>query len=306
MFLLVLGVIAAIVGIIIFLATRTKKKGAAVGALLIGIVLAVFFSISSCITSVPTGHTGVITTFGRVENYTLDSGLHFVLPWQSVVKMDNRVQKETVELSCFSSDIQEVSMVYTVNFQIKKSDAMTIYSTIGTDYYNTVIAPAIAESVKIVTARYNAEEIIGRRSELAAAIEEDLANKLIYYNIELVSTSIEDMDFTEAFTNAVEEKQVAQQNKLRAETEADQKVIEAEAEAEIRKTEADAAAYEIITRAEAEAEANELISNSLTRELIDYTYAEKWDGKLPTFVAGEDGMVPVIEFGDVSGTQAAN
>ena len=306
MFLLVLGVIAAIVGIIVFLATRTKKKGAAVGALLIGIVLAVFFSISSCITSVPTGHTGVVTTFGRVENYTLDSGLHFVLPWQSVVKMDNRVQKETVELSCFSSDIQEVSMVYTVNFQIKKSDAMTIYSTIGTDYYNTVIAPAIAESVKIVTARYNAEEIIGRRSELAAAIEEDLANKLIYYNIELVSTSIEDMDFTEAFTNAVEEKQVAQQNKLRAETEAEQKVIEAEAEAEIRKTEADAAAYEIITRAEAEAEANELISNSLTQELIDYTYAEKWDGKLPTFVAGEDGMVPVIEFGDVSGTQAAN
>lgn len=306
MFLLVLGIIAAIVGIIVFLATRTKKKGAAVGALLIGIVLAVFFSISSCITSVPTGHTGVVTTFGRVENYTLDSGLHFVLPWQSVVKMDNRVQKETVELSCFSSDIQEVSMVYTVNFQIKKSDAMTIYSTIGTDYYNTVIAPAIAESVKIVTARYNAEEIIGRRSELAAAIEEDLANKLIYYNIELVSTSIEDMDFTEAFTNAVEEKQVAQQNKLRAETEAEQKVIEAEAEAEIRKTEADAAAYEIITRAEAEAEANELISNSLTQELIDYTYAEKWDGKLPTFVAGEDGMVPVIEFGDVSGTQAAN
>ena len=306
MFLLVLGVIAAIVGIIIFLATRTKKKGAAVGALLIGIVLAVFFSISSCITSVPTGHTGVITTFGRVENYTLDSGLHFVLPWQSVVKMDNRVQKETVELSCFSSDIQEVTMVYTVNFQIKKSDAMTIYSTIGTDYYNTVIAPAIAESVKIVTARYNAEEIIGRRSELAAAIEEDLANKLIYYNIELVSTSIEDMDFTDAFTNAVEEKQVAEQNKLRAETEAEQKVIEAEAAAEIRKTEADAAAYEIVTRAEAEAEANRLISDSLTNELIDYTYAEKWDGKLPTFVAGENGMTPVFDFGSVSETQAAN
>lgn len=306
MFLLILGIIAAVVGVIIFISTRTKKKPVAVGALIIGFLLAVMLISTSCISSVPTGHTGVVTTFGRVENYTLDSGLHFVLPWQNVVKMDNRVQKETVELSCFSSDIQEVSMVYTVNFQIKKSDAMTIYSTIGTDYYNTVIAPAIAESVKIVTARYNAEEIIGRRSELAAAIEDDLAAKLIYYNIELVSTSIEDMDFTDAFTNAVEEKQVAQQNKLRAETEAEQKVIEAEAEAEIRKTEADAEAYEIITRAEAEAEANELISNSLTQELIDYTYAEKWDGKLPTFVAGEEGMVPVIEFGDVSGTQATN
>ncbi|MBQ8831536.1 MAG: prohibitin family protein [Oscillospiraceae bacterium] len=306
MFLLFLGVIAAIVGVIVFLTVRTKKKQAAFGGLIVGVLLAVLLIASSCISSVPTGHTGVVTTFGRVENYTLDSGLHFVLPWQSVVKMDNRVQKETVELSCFSSDIQEVSMVYTVNFQIKKSDAMTIYSTIGTDYYNTVIAPAIAESVKIVTARYNAEEIIGRRSELAQAIEEDIATKLIYYNIELVSTSIEDMDFTDAFTNAVEEKQVAEQNKLRAETEAEQKVIEAEAEAEIRKTEADAAAYEIITRAEAEAEANELISNSLTQELIDYTYAEKWDGKLPTFVAGENGMTPVFDFGSSGVTQAEN
>ena len=300
MFLLILGVVAAIVGVIVFISTRTKKKAAAVGALLIGIVLAAILIVTSCISSVPTGHTGVVTTFGRVENYTLDSGLHFVLPWQNVVKMDNRVQKETVELSCFSSDIQEVSMVYTVNFQIKKSDAMTIYSTIGTDYYNTVIAPAIAESVKIVTARYNAEEIISRRSELAAAIEEDLANKLLYYNIELVSTSIEDMDFTDAFTNAVEEKQVAQQNKLRAETEAEQKVIEAEAEAEIRKTEADAEAYEITTRAEAEAEANRLISDSLTQELIDYTYAQKWDGQLPTFVAGENGMTPVFDFSKVT------
>ena len=301
MFLLILGVIAAIIGIIIFISARTKKKAVAVVGLIVGFLAAIFLISTSCISSVPTGHTGVVTTFGRVENYTLDSGLHFVLPWQNVVKMDNRVQKETVDLSCFSSDIQEVSMVYTVNFQIKKSDAMTIYSTIGTDYYNTVIAPAIAESVKIVTARYNAEEIISRRSELAASIEEDLANKLLYYNIELVSTSIEDMDFTDAFTNAVEEKQVAEQNKLRAETEAEQKVIEAEAEAEIRKTEADAEAYEIITRAEAEAEANELISNSLTQDLIDYTYAEKWDGKLPTFVSGDDGMIPVIDFGEVSG-----
>lgn len=296
----VFGIILAIIGFAVFFSVRAKKKQAAVTTLVLSFLLAIVFIVLSCISSVPTGHTGVVTTFGRVENYTLDSGLHFVLPWQNVVKMDNRVQKETVELSCFSSDIQEVSMVYTINFQIKKSDAMTIYSTIGTDYYNTVIAPAIAESVKIVTARYNAEEIIGRRSELAAAIEEDIAAKLIHYNIELVSTSIEDMDFTEAFTNAVEEKQVAQQNKLRAETEAEQKVIEAEAEAEIRKTEADAAAYEIITRAEAEAEANRLISESLTNELIDYTYAEKWDGKLPTFMTGENDMVPVFEFGEVT------
>ena len=156
--------------------------------------------LGSCYVSVPTGHTGVVTTFGKVEDFTLEAGVHFKLPWQEVVKMDNRVQKSTLDMSCFSSDIQEVSMTYTVNYQISKQDAMTIYKTIGTDYYNTVIAPCITESVKIVTAKYNAEELISSRSAMAIEIEEVLEQKLLVYNIELVGTSIENMDFTDAFT----------------------------------------------------------------------------------------------------------
>ena len=257
----------------------------------------------SCIQTVPTGHTGVVTTFGRVENTTLDSGVHFVLPWQNVVKMDNRVQKETAELPCFSSDIQEVNLTYTINFQIKKSDAQNIYRTIGVDYYHTVIQPCITESVKVVTARYTAEQLVGKRNELAAAIEVDLAEKLLKYNIELVSTSIENMDFTNAFTDAVEAKQVAQQNKLRAETEAEQKVIEAKAAAEVRKVNADAEAYEVRAKAEAEAEANRMISESLTQELINYTYAQSWNGKLPTVMTGEgSSMIPVLDVNQLSET----
>lgn len=249
----------------------------------------------SCYVSVPTGHTGVVTTFGRVEDYTLEAGMHFKMPWQEVVKMDNRVQKSTLDMSCFSSDIQEVSLTYTVNYQISKQDAMTIYKTIGTDYYNTVIAPCITESVKIVTAQYNAEALISSRSEMAEKIDNVLTEKLAAYNIILVSTSIENMDFTDAFTEAVEAKQVAEQNKLRAQTEAEQKVIEAKAAAEIKKVEADAAAYELLTRAEAEAEANEKIGASLTEALIAYTYAENWNGVLPTFMAGSDGMLPMFD-----------
>ena len=137
---------------------------------------------------------------------------------------------------------------------------------------------------------------MGKRNELAAAIETDLADKLLSYNIELVSTSIENMDFTNAFTDAVEAKQVAQQNKLRAETEAEQKVIEAKAAAEVRKVNADAAAYELLAKAEAEAEANRKISESLTQELINYTYAQSWNGKLPTVMTGGDNsMIPVLD-----------
>ena len=102
---------------------------------LVGVLVIVF----SCYVSIPAGHTGVVTTFGSVENYTLEAGMHFKLPWQEVIKMDNRVQKSTQDMSCFSSDIQEVSMTYTVNYQISKQDAMTIYKTIGIGYYDTVI-----------------------------------------------------------------------------------------------------------------------------------------------------------------------
>lgn len=122
--------------------------------------------------------------------------------------------RQSIDLMCFSSDIQEVSMTYTINYQISKADAMTIYSTIGINYYETVVIPCITESVKTVTARYTAEELVGMRSELASAIEVDLSAKLIKYNIELVSTSVENMDFTDVFTEAVEAKQVAAQNKL--------------------------------------------------------------------------------------------
>ena len=130
---------------------------------------------------------------------------------------------------------------------------------------------------------------------MASQIEEVLSKKLAAYNIELVGASIENMDFTDAFTDAVEAKQVAEQNKLRAETEAQQRVLEANAAAEIKRIEAEADAYELTTRAEAEAEANRKIAESLTEALIAYTYAENWNGELPTFMTGDGTTLPMFD-----------
>ena len=257
------------------------------------VVIALIFAIS-CFSFVPTGHTGVVTLFGKVEDYTLDSGVHFKNPFARVIKMDNRIQKESVELSCFSSDIQEVEVVFTLNYQISKEYAMNIYKTIGKNYFDTAVSPIITESVKTVAARYTAEDLINKRNELAMAIETDMKEKLLVFNIELVSTSIEDMDFTDAFTDAVEAKQVAAQNKLRAETEAAQRVVEAEAEAQIRRVTAEAEAYEILQRAEAEAQANQKLAESITDRLIEYRYYEVWDGKLPQMVMGES-TTPMVQ-----------
>ena len=272
------------------------------------IVLLIFGALSifgSCVRTIPTGHTGVATVFGKVQNYTLDAGMNFTSPWTKVIKIDNRVQKKMIDLACFSSDIQEVNMKFTINYCIDKENAMNIYKTIGTSYYDTVIAPNVVEAVKEISALYTAEELVGKREQMSTQVETVLAERLLAYNIIVVSISIEDMDFTDAFTNAVEAKQVAQQNKLKAETEAAQRVVEAEAAAKVKTVEAsakaeadkiaaDAEAYQITVKAEAEAEANKKIAESVTNTLIDYEYAQTWDGKLPTYISGDNGFVPVM------------
>lgn len=305
MFLLILGVLALIAGIVFgCICISEDHKGGAVGSFLGGVILAAILIVCSCFSSVPTGHTGVVTTFGKVEDHVFDAGINFKAPWQVVTDMDNRVQKQTVELMSFSSDIQEVSIKYTVNYQIDKANAMIIYKTIGTTYYDTVIMPSIIEAVKEVTALYTAENLINTREEVSSKIEVLLTERLAKYNIQVVNSSIEDMDFSDVFTDAVEAKQVAQQNALKAEEDAkrmlveananaEQKKIQAQADAEAAKISAEAEAYNIEIKAKAEAEANAKIIASLSPELIDYIYANGWDGKLPIYMAGE-GSIPVF------------
>jgi len=285
---------------------QNSKK---VRIIVVAAVAAVFLIIliSNCFASIPTGHTGIITTFGKVENETFEAGLHFKLPWQQVIRMDNRNIKSTTNLSCFSSDIQEVSIVYSINYQIEKSNAQTIYKTIGTDYYETVMMPRIQSSVKKYIARYNAETLIEKRDELSTLIYDELVEDLANYHIQVISTSIENIDFTDAFTAAVEAKQVAAQNKLQAQIEqetatleaqaaaeravisanatAETQVIAANSEAEVVKIQADSAEYQ----GQKDAAINDAIAASLTPDLIKYYYIMQWNGELPdTYVSSED------------------
>ena len=279
---------------------------------IVACVVAVFILlilITSCFTSVPAGFTGVPVTFGKVADYTMDSGFHFKAPWTNVVKMDNRIQKHTISMSAFSKDIQETAVTYTINYQISKNDAMTIYRTIGKEYFDTVIAPNISEAVKTATAHYTAEGLINNRDKLATEIEEILKTLLEQYNILVVGTAIEDLDFTDAFTNAVEAKQVAAQNKLKATTEqeqanmeeeakakraiitanaeAEQAIIAANADLEVVKIQAEASLY----AGQREAEMNQRIAEALSPELINYYWIKQWNGELPSTMLGENTSI---------------
>jgi len=251
--------------------------------------------------TVPAGHTGVVTTIGTVEDYVFDEGLHFKLPWQSVIKMDNRAQKQTITTAAFSSDIQQVDVIVSLNFSIDRETSQSLYRNVGYSYYVTVVEPRFFDAVKAVFALYSAEDLISSRNELSLKITELLAPEMKAYGIQISSVSVEDLDFTDAFTEAVEAKQVAEQNKLKAATEQEQanleaeaaakrKVVAAEAEAEVRKIEADAAKY----ASEKEAEANEKLAQSITDTLINYFEIEKWDGKLPSIYSGEGDMLPIL------------
>lgn len=319
MMLFVIGALAVLIGAVLFFKKdkATNKKlfsGASAVAALIGVALCVL----SCVRTIPTGHTGIVTTFGSVENYTFEAGVHFTAPWHTVVNMDNRNQKATVPLRCFSSDIQEVSVVYSLNYQIEKSNAQKIYKEIGTDYFGVVINPRIEDTVKSVIAQYTADEILDSRSELSENIKNILTDKLSVYNIEVLDTSLEDIDFTDAFTDAVEAKQVAEQRSKQAKIEEEQKTMEAEASAKRAEIEAEAEAKVAKIAAQAELDVVKIQADAaeyagqkdaavigqikdilavnkdkLTTEdvknLLLYYYVQKWNGEFPeTYFSSED------------------
>ena len=310
-------IFAAIVAIVLFIALGFTKNGGQASwkpnKKQWVCLLAVLLVLPSIFVSVPTGHTGIVTTFGQVEDYTFEAGLHTKLPYQDVIVMDNRAQKATIPMECFSSDIQEVNILYSINYQIRKENAQTIYKTIGTDYFNTVMSPRIAEAVKSVTAKYSAETLVESRDTLSIQITDILKSDLEQYNIIVIATAIENMDFTDAFTDAVEAKQVAEQNKLKAKTEQEQLTLEQEAKAERDVIDANAAASVAKIQAEAEKEVlqiqadaaeyagqkdaaiNDAIAKTLTPDLLKYYENEKWNGELPSYyVGGAEGVLPIL------------
>ena len=270
-------------------------------ALIVVIILAF-----SMIKTVPTGYTGILTTFGKVEPNTVSAGVHVIAPWQKIVKLDNRTQKVSVETDTFSKDIQQVKVSLAVNFCIDQTTAQELYKTVGVNYYESVVLPRILENVKAVVAEYSAENLVAKRGELSDEILTRLTDDAAAYGINIISISVEDIDFTDEFTDAVERKQVATQNKLAAETEqaqktmeeqaaadravisakakAEQDVIAANAELEVTKIQAEAALY----AGEKEAEMNKRIAESLTPNLVKYYYIKQWEGVLPKTVLGED------------------
>ena len=265
---------------------QNSKKIVRIVLLAVALVLVVALS-AACFTVVEAGHTGVVMTFGAVSDKVLSEGIHFKIPVvQSVVMMNNRTQKTETQGSASSKDLQIVSYVVAVNYHVNDSSSASLYQNVGLDYGTVIIVPAIQESIKAVTAQYTAEELITKRQAVGDQIKDALADKIGAYGITVEIFNIVNFDFSEEFNAAVEAKQTAQQNALKAEQ--DLARIEVEAKQQI-------------TQAQAEAESIKMIQDALSAspDYVEYIKWNKWDGKLPS-VMGDSGVLLNVD--DITGS----
>ena len=281
------------------------EKNPGHSAALLIILLIVLVTVLDSLHSVPPGHRGVVVTLGKVKEVTLGEGLQFKLPFiQKIVNMKVMLEKEEVQESAASSDLQEITTTLTVHFNIMPSSAWTVYQQMRQDYHDLLLRPVIQEDLKATTAKFTAEELVTTRAALVLKLTEKLRESLEPYGIYVQTVNFVDFQFSRAFSEAIEAKVTAEQDAMKAknilvriEYEAQQKVIQAEAdrnatiigaEADARRVEiaALAEAFKVMTEANATAEAIMVITNQMTPEYAQYLHLMQWDGRYPTTMLG--------------------
>lgn len=263
----------------------------------LGMIIDLFNPAYGWCATVPAGHVGVVEHFGQVKESTLQPGFHMTGYFEHVHPVDIRTQRHNYQTEAFSSDIQQVGLTIAVNENISPDAAYKIYTTVGMNYLENLLEPRLMENAKVVISKYTAESLIANREKLSAEVLVKMQADMAQYGIYVSAISIENIDFTDQYEAAIEAKQVATQEKQKAQTEqermtmeetqqAERKRIAAQAAADVQKIDADAEAYALQVKAEAEAEANKKINQSLTTDLVEYKKILSWDGKLPTITGG--------------------
>lgn len=244
--------------------------------------------------TVDSGEIGVLRTFGETSMEPQQEGFHWILPIaQTITPMSIQIQKYESATPSASKDLQSVRTEITVNYHPDPSMVPVVFQQLGVNYEDRIINPAIEETVKQVTANFNAEELITQRPLVKAEIENAIKTRLAINNIIVDHVSITDFRFSDKFDKVIEEKVEAEQKAfkaendlLRIEIEAKQAIAKAYGIAESKKAIGDAEAYALTVVGEA------LRSNS---DLLTKEYINNWNGVLPYFYSsGGEGNTPQL------------
>lgn len=264
---------------------ETNQVKVAISAIGLVVVIGLMFLLTP-FTIVGAGERAVILRFGDV-NRVLSEGIHWVTPFaEHVEKLDVKTQKEEVDAPAASKDLQTVHAVVALNYNLDPEKVGNLWKEIGEDYKVRVIDPAIQESVKAATAKYNAEELITKREEVRDAIKTALKERLTREYVVVTEVSIVDFKFSQSFDQAIEAKVTAEQNALAAKNKLEQSKFEAE---------------QRIAQARGEAEAIRIQAQAVTQQggddYVRLQAIQKWDGKYPSQYWGNPSAIPLINLG---------
>jgi regulator of protease activity HflC (stomatin/prohibitin superfamily) len=299
MFWFIIGIVVTI-GLFIFLGLNIDGRGRSSWKWSAKQLLAIFgllLCLFGCIAKVPANHVGIVySPFGGTKDTTLSEGFNTKSPFDTVYKISTEVQTVQIEnLTTQTKDAQYVTTILDIKYRVNASNAFLIFKQYRTleNMSGNLIMPTTQRSLELVTTNYNVIDILGeKRSDIYAELDAALATEFAKYGVEFISISIIDMDAgaeleAAIMAEAVAKKEVetAEQNLLKAEMEAKQQSVQAQAEQDAARIEAETRLIE----AEAEKKANEMLSQSLTPNILQMQWIEKWDGKMPAYYGG-DGM----------------
>ncbi len=241
-----------------------RPSEAKIISIVIGMVVVIALALNS-VTMVNTGEIGVVTNFGKVTGRELEEGLSLKWPIiNSVTRYDVKIQKEVTENQAATKDLQNVTAKLSINYALKRGQISKIHKTIGINYKDKIIEPISRETFKSIAAKYNASELITKRQALKDEVQRVLDDRLIKYGVSVKDVNITNFKFSDNFAKAIEDKQVAQQNAERAKFN--------------------------LEAAKTDAEAQKVQAQTLSKEYLQKMAIEKWDGKMPQYMGGNNGV----------------
>lgn len=281
------------------------------------VALLLFITVTSSFKIIPTGYTGVRTTFKQVDNVVLQNGLNFKLPFvQKIITVNNKMQDMDFAGPIWSETSERTALYYaniTVSYQINPEKSAWIYANVSGYKDNLISDSIVASAIKSSSKTLNSTEATNRsmiepltQEILQASLDSKYGeNTVIIHKVVIGNTDFED-SYNQAIADkqkqqiAYEQQQIENQKAVEK-AEADAKVAEINANAEKQKTEieAEAQANAIKIEAEAQAEANKMINDSVTANVIAYMQADKWDGAKPKVILGDDSQV-IVDTGNVT------
>lgn len=265
-----------------------KNERGSVGVMLVivGILIivgSVLLSIFAPFATISAGQVGVVTVMGKVSEKPIHAGFNWVSPISDVTRLNVKILSNEHVYTSASRDMQDVNVTMILNYNLEPSKAPEVYETVGEDWFHTIVIPASNEIIRAETALYPASEILKERGKIRASVHEKLSKWLAKYGINIKEVSIANVQFSNEYQKAIEQKQLQEQIAEQRKYE----LVKVKKEAEMAEAKAKGEANAILAKATAEAKANELLANSLNEKLLKLKYFEKWNGILPQTMLGD-------------------